>query len=59
VVDFTPSLPFESDIKLCAIHYSCGFPGASRFHFAALGTPLNNFAVFRVRGGGGPMGLGL
>ena len=33
------------------------FPGSASSHFAGLGSPLSNFAIFRVRGGGGPWGL--
>ena len=56
-VEIHPSLPSDNVIRLRAILYLRAFLGSACSHFAGLGSPLSNFAIFSARGGGGPWGL--
>ena len=56
-VEIHPSLPSDNVIRLRAILYLRAFLGSACSHFAGLGSPLSNFAIFSAKGGGGPWGL--
>ena len=56
-VEIHPSLPSDNVIRLRAILYLRAFLGSACSHFAVLGSPLSNFAIFSAKGGGGPWGL--